>query len=275
MNSLSQNGKFDIEIDIKIFNLPVFRESDDVHIELPENIFNVYYYKIKNDILKEIRDNIFVCDLFLFVLQGDNFSSLATITEIRDLTRKPIIILVKNYSEAVAVTLFRIGADEVLDASIGMHDLEIRISNMVKRQNRHAPRDIETPSVAIADFLFLNIRNRAVLHEVFTPYELMALSLLVRNADKILSRSDMASAIKGRAVGYNDRSIDNLMSRIRKKLRTLGLEKYKIRSFNSVGYHFISGGENFIADLDNALQTQIYAGMKPRDAEAASSGADW
>lgn len=275
MNSLSQNGKFDMEIDIKKYNISLFCESEDINIDFPDNLFNVNYFEIKNNIQNNIKDNIIVSDVFIFVLNGDNFSSLASIINIRDLTRRPIIVLVKNYSEAVAVTLFRIGADEVLDASIGMHDLEIRIGNMVRRQAKHAPRDMETPSVAIADFLFLNIRNRAVLHEIFTPYELMALSLLVRNADKILSRGDMASAIKGRAVGYNDRSIDNLMSRIRKKLRNLGLEKYKIRSFNSVGYHFISGGENFIADLDNALQTQIYAGMNPHDPETPSSDTDW
>lgn len=275
MKSLSQNSKLDMGINIKKYNISILCESEDINIDFNDNLFTFNYFEIKNNIQKDIKDNIFAIDAFIFVLNGENFSSLANITEIRDLTRRPIIVLVKNYSEAVAVTLFRIGADEVLDASIGIHDLEIRIGNMFRRQAKHAPRDVETPSVAIADFLFLNIRNRAVLHEIFTPYELMALSLLVRNADKILSRSDMASAIKGRAVGYNDRSIDNLMSRIRKKLRNLGLEKYKIRSFNSVGYHFISGGENFIADLDNALQTQIYASMSPHDPETPSSDTDW
>ncbi|HQT74200.1 MAG: hypothetical protein B7Z59_04330, partial [Acidiphilium sp. 37-67-22] len=47
-----------------------------------------------------------------------------------------------------------------------------------------------------------------------------------------------------------DRSADNLLSRIRSKLKRLGVYKNDIKCFNGVGYAFIGDRDELVTALD-------------------------
>jgi DNA-binding response OmpR family regulator len=80
-------------------------------------------------------------------------------------------------------------------------------------------------------------RRRRDGHDVaLTGAEFDILLLLVRSAGKVLSRDEIAEAALGRPVGLPDRSIDNHISNLRKKLGTHVGEIERIKNARGAGY---------------------------------------
>jgi two-component system, OmpR family, response regulator CpxR len=69
-----------------------------------------------------------------------------------------------------------------------------------------------------------------------TGAEFDILALLVRSAGKILTRDEIAELALGRRFGVLDRSIDNHVSNLRKKLGSPEAGKERIRNVRGVGY---------------------------------------
>ncbi len=72
-----------------------------------------------------------------------------------------------------------------------------------------------------------------------TGAEFDILLLLVRSAGKVLSRDEIAEAALGRPVAPFDRSIDNHVSNLRKKLGSQPGERERIRSVRGTGYIYL------------------------------------
>ena len=71
-----------------------------------------------------------------------------------------------------------------------------------------------------------------------TGSEFDILLLLVRSAGKVLSRDEIAEAALGRPIGVFDRSIDNHISNLRKKLGTHVGDVERIQNVRGAGYAY-------------------------------------
>ena len=60
--------------------------------------------------------------------------------------------------------------------------------------------------------------------------------MLVRSAGKVLSREEIAEAALGRRMGFFDRSIDNHISNLRKKLGAPAGQAERIQNVRGAGY---------------------------------------
>ena len=69
-----------------------------------------------------------------------------------------------------------------------------------------------------------------------TGAEFDVLLLLLRSAGKVLSREEIAEAALGRGMGFFDRSIDNHISNLRKKLGSHVGEVERIQNVRGTGY---------------------------------------
>ena len=69
-----------------------------------------------------------------------------------------------------------------------------------------------------------------------TGAEFDVLLLLVRSAGKVLSRDEIAEAALGRSIGALDRSVDNHVSNLRKKLGAQVGKSERIQNIRGQGY---------------------------------------
>jgi two-component system response regulator CpxR len=157
---------------------------------------------------------------------------------IRVTSQVPIIMLTARGDEADRIAGLEAGADDYLPKPFNTRELVARMCAVLRRQPESAPPDICT----IGD-VAVHHNTRSVFRGgqpiELTGAEFDILLLLIRSAGKVLSRDEIAELALGRPIGMLDRSIDNHVSNLRKKLgaRAGGLER--IRNVRGTGYVYI------------------------------------
>nr|WP_276570084.1 response regulator transcription factor [Rhodovibrio salinarum] len=133
--------------------------------------------------------------------------------------------------------------DQVLGLGMGAMDYickPVEPAVLRARIDKHlaARRDrSEEAVVAVGDALRLNRTTRRLWVgdrvEVLSPAETRLLVSLVENFDQALDRMRLSKAIGGREWVYGDRTVDVLVSRVRRRLRRSGMQ---IATVYGVGY---------------------------------------
>jgi DNA-binding response OmpR family regulator len=163
---------------------------------------------------------------------------------IRAVSQVPIIMLTARGDEADRITGLESGADDYLPKPFHPRELIARIRSVLKRRSVPVPAKV----LEIGD-LEIHPSSRQVLQlgadgeklpVELTGAEFDLLLVLARSAGEVLSRDDLAQAALGRSVSAFDRSIDNHVSSLRKKLgnKLDGVER--IRSVRGNGYVYIN-----------------------------------
>jgi two-component system response regulator CpxR len=147
----------------------------------------------------------------------------------------PVIMLTARGDEADRISGLEAGADDYLPKPFNARELVARMRAVLRRKEISSP---QTP-FTIGD-LEVHTKTRRVLQHgaeiPLTGAEFDILLLLLRGAGKPLSRDESAESALGRPVGPLDRSIDNHISNLRKKLgaQVNGVER--IRNIRGTGY---------------------------------------
>src|SRR5580704_13303410 len=147
----------------------------------------------------------------------------------------PVIMLTARGDEADRIAGLERGADDYLSERFNPRELVARMRAILRRKNGVAPKEV----LAIGD-LQIDCGQRRVLRDgaaiALTGAEFDILLLLVHSAGKVLSRDEIAEAALGRAVGFFDRSIDNHISNLRKKLGPHVGQAERIQNVRGMGY---------------------------------------
>ena len=173
---------------------------------------------------------IVILDVMRPVLDGRK-----VLRRIRLHSQIPVIMLTARGDDADRIAGLEAGADDYLPKPFNPRELVARIRAVLRRRATNPPSEI----LSIGD-LEIQLRRRRVLQNgeelPLTGAEFEILFLLVRSAGKILTRDEIAESALGRAVGRLDRSIDNHISNLRKKLgpEVNGIER--IRNIRGTGY---------------------------------------
>jgi two-component system response regulator CpxR len=159
---------------------------------------------------------------------------------IRSSSEVPVIMLTARGDDKDRIQGLEAGADDYLPKPFNPRELILRMRSVLKRRR---PAPLPSTTLYIGD-LTLRINTRQVILagepvEV-TGAEFDILVLLIQSAGQILSREQLAKVALGRTLGTFDRSIDNHISNLRKKLGSLvdesGGETERIRSIRGSGY---------------------------------------
>jgi two-component system, OmpR family, response regulator CpxR len=154
---------------------------------------------------------------------------------IRVASQIPVIMLTARGDEADRIAGLEGGADDYLPKPFNPRELSARMCAVLRRKAASA-----TPEISRIGDLEIHHNTRRVLcgrePVELTGAEFDILLLLVRSAGKVLSRDEIAELGLGRSMGILDRSIDNHISNLRKKLgsRINGVER--IRNVRGTGY---------------------------------------
>jgi two-component system response regulator CpxR len=154
---------------------------------------------------------------------------------IRLASQVPVIMLTARGDEADRIAGLDHGADDYLPKPFNPRELVARMRAVLRRKSGSAPQEI----LQIGD-LRIDCGRRRVVREgddvPLTGAEFDILLLLVRSAGKVLSREEIAEAALGRPVGFFDRSIDNHISNLRKKLGSRLGQAERIQNVRGSGY---------------------------------------
>lgn len=157
----------------------------------------------------------------------------------------PIIMLTARGEEADRIHGLEIGADDYLTKPFNPRELVARIRAVLRRQAIAGFGLYETDAVLYQFSAFeLDMKTQSLLKGGedlhLTSGEFALLHLLILEAGKPLSRDQLVARMASREHRPDQRAIDMLVSRLRKKLDSADVNESLIRTLRGVGYMLVA-----------------------------------
>jgi two-component system response regulator CpxR len=150
----------------------------------------------------------------------------------------PVLMLTARGEDADTVLGLELGADEYVTKPVSPRVLVARLRALIRR----GPAGPSSSILQVGD-LNLNEHAREVQvngrHIDLTGAEFNLLTLLVKNAGKLVSREILASEGLGRALTAYDRRIETHMAQIRRKLGKHVDGGGRIKTVRGAGYQYV------------------------------------
>jgi two-component system aerobic respiration control protein ArcA len=220
-------------------------EDEDVTRFSLRNLFEAEGYKVFEAVdgesmaeqLKENTINLVIMDINL---PGKNGLLLA-----RELTKNKdlgLIFLTGRDSDIDKILGLEIGADDYLTKPFNPRELTIRARNILNRIGQTVTESVE--SVLSFNQWTLDGNSRQMTSPegdvIAIPRgEYRALSLLIKNAGKIISRQELIKEMTGRELRSNDRTVDVTIRRLRKHFELNKSTPELINTIHGEGYRFV------------------------------------
>lgn len=182
--------------------------------------------------------DLVVCDI---MMPGEDGLSLTR--HIREAHGTPVILLTARTEETERIVGLEIGADDYMAKPFSPRELVARIRAVLRRA---APAATETADSGLL-FHFgdwtLSEGARTLTHQdgsdvALSSGEFQLLCVLVRHARQVMSRERLLDLVRGRDADIFDRAIDNLISRLRRKLGDDARHPHIIKTVWGGGYVF-------------------------------------
>jgi two-component system, OmpR family, response regulator len=184
------------------------------------------------------RFDLFVVDI---VMPGED--GLTLLRRLRERgERAPILMLSARSDETDRVVGLEIGADDYLAKPFSPRELVARVRALLRR-SRMAPQLGRSGAVSRISFgpwtldtvaRQLEQEGRPVLSLSGIEYKL--LTYLLEQPGRVCSRDEICEALRGHEVDPSDRSIDLLMSKLRRKLGDDARQQQWIKTVRGEGY---------------------------------------
>jgi len=179
--------------------------------------------------------------LILLDIITPNVNGFELLKKLRPNNKTPIMILTSRDDLFDKIYGLEIGADDYVIKPINQRELLARI-NAIARRVRIVENAIFSETLKINDISLCKSTREAHCcgsSLQLTGYEFEVLHFLILNAGKVASKNRIGEYVHGRAVPYNDRSIDMHISNIRKKIAMFSND-LKIKTVRGAGYIFIN-----------------------------------
>src|SRR5215470_15998320 len=178
-------------------------------------------------------------------LGGENGLDLAR--EIRKEQNIPIIMLTGKGDAIDRVVGLEVGADDYLVKPFELRELVARIRAVLRRATP-AGGGAGTGQRYAFDRWVLHINQRCLKaangeEQDLTTSEFNLLEAFVKRPQRVLSRDDIMDLLKGHDWSPIDRSIDNLVARLRKKVERDPEQPRLIKTVRGVGYTFAAAAK--------------------------------
>lgn len=160
--------------------------------------------------------------------------------EIRKNSAVPIVMLSARGHVYDRILGLELGADDYLPKPFEPRELLARVESVLRRQS-----DMDQPQRLNVGDLSINILTEEVFQNgellEFTHQEFSCLVYLIRNRHRILGRENLLNELRGLNWDMDNRSMDILISRIRKKLNDDPKSPRHIITIRGSGYRFVGG----------------------------------
>ena len=173
-------------------------------------------------------------DLVILDLMLPDMSGLDVCKSLREGWRGPVLMLTAMKDDVDVVTGLELGADDYLGKPVAPRVLLARIRALLRRSSSDLSADMIE-----AGPLSINVPSREALLSGkaldLTTTEFDLLVLLARRAGRVQKRDVLVEDLRGIGFDSFDRSVDVLVSRLRRKLGEKGA---MIKTVRGLGYLF-------------------------------------
>ena len=176
-------------------------------------------------------------DLVILDLGLPDRDGIEFIRDLRSWSELPIIVLSARTNEADKIAALDAGADDYLTKPFGVGELLARVRVALRRREKTGEAgatEVEFGSVRI-DLLNRNVkRDGQTIH--LTPIEYRLLTLLVRNAGKVLTHRQILREVWGPSHVESNHYLRIYMGQLRHKLEENPAQPRWLQTESGVGY---------------------------------------
>lgn len=183
------------------------------------------------------RPDLVVLDL---MLPGED--GLSICRRLRSTSGIPVIMLTARSAEVDRIVGLEIGADDYVTKPFSKRELVARIRSVLRRSG--PPQELN-PSKSVFRFnqYTVDINSRRITDQsgrgiTLTGAEFDLLVCFLKAPQRVLSRDQLLDKVHGRNADPFDRSIDTLVSRLRKKIEVASDNERLIATIRNHGYLF-------------------------------------
>lgn len=192
-----------------------------------------------SEMRRSINDN--KIDLITLDIGLPGVSGIDLAREIRVNSNIPLIMVTALSDEIDRIVGLEVGADDYVVKPFNVREVLARVRAVLRRSRSTPARSAGTDEIFEFEGLTLNAQTRVLSNpegrEIpLTSTEFSLLEFLLRNAGKPCSRDDITGHLKGYEWSPQDRSLDTLVARLRRKIEVDVHEPKLLRSVRGVGY---------------------------------------
>jgi two-component system OmpR family response regulator len=182
-------------------------------------------------------------DLVVLDIMMPGETGLSLCKSLSETSETPVILLTALADDTDRIIGLEIGADDYVTKPFNPRELVARIRSVLRRSSKKQPApnprnitfgrwrlDSETGELLGEDIVITTLSTG----------ELRLLNAFLDHAGETLSRDDLFNMTKGREGFAFERSIDNMISRLRRKIEVDPASPAHIRSIWGDGYRFIA-----------------------------------
>src|SRR6202140_671241 len=183
-------------------------------------------------------------DLLILDVMLPGEDGLTLCRKVRVDSQMPIIMLTARREDVDRILGLEMGADHYFAKPFNPRELLARINAVLRRQAAAQTASATNGATALTflgwriDFRLRELRNPAGARGAMTSAEFDLLRTFCERPGRVLSRDSLLDLPQGRNAGSFERSIDVLVSRIRRKIEPDPQEATVIKTVRSCGYMF-------------------------------------
>jgi two-component system, OmpR family, response regulator len=183
-------------------------------------------------------------DLLILDVMLPGEDGLSLCRKVRAESQVPIIMLTARGEDVDRILGLEMGADDYLAKPFNPRELLARINAVLRRHATAQTASAINGATALTflgwriDFRLRELRNPAGARVAMTSAEFDLLRTFCERPGRVLSRDSLLDLTQGRNAGSFERSIDVLVSRIRRKIEPDPQDATMIKTVRSGGYMF-------------------------------------
>lgn len=163
---------------------------------------------------------------------------LAMLTALRRDHDTPVLMLTARGDDVDTVVGLELGADDYLPKPCSPRVLSARLRALLRRRSTGT----ESPVVTVGDVVLDQGRRTVTVAEkpvALTSAEFGLLTELVSNVGQVVDKDRLCESALGRRLQAYDRSVDMLVSQLRRKLGPLTDGSPRIKTVRGAGYQYL------------------------------------
>lgn len=172
----------------------------------------------------------------LLELKLSGLDIFAILAELRRLSQVDILLLTGRAEDADRILSLEMGADDFLTKPFSPRELLARIHAVQRRTHRCRPDEC-----FLVNDVQIDPGSRSASYHghalELTTMEFSLLETLMKSAGHVVTREVLLDSVLGRHLNPFDRSLDMLVSRLRRKLDATGATG-RIKTIRLIGYQF-------------------------------------
>jgi two-component system, OmpR family, alkaline phosphatase synthesis response regulator PhoP len=204
------------------------------------NVLTAYNGEVALRLARESRPDLIVLDIMLPGMDG-----LEICRTLRAESAVPIILLTAKTTEVDRITGLDLGADDYVTKPFSPKELAARVRAVFRRTPD------ETLQFGPQELHFGNLSVNFPQHEAYldgktlnlTPVEFKLLGVLIREPNRVFSRTQLIEKVLGYDFDGFDRTIDVHILNLRRKLEPGASRPQHIKTVYGSGYKFTGGEE--------------------------------